>query len=107
MKEKPSWYRGTVEGESDPSLTQGNPEVVADPVLEELLAEKQFIIDSAPEGWENEIDPVLLQEFRTQLIGWSVAEILKFSRNNDIWSDPTYAKALLDVLSGKITKPLN
>ena len=111
MKEKPSWYKGTVEGGKGEPVPQdiisGEIDEIKDPVLEELLAEKQFILDSAPDGWEDEIDAEQLQEFRSEIIKWTTEEILRFSRNNDIWADPTYAKALLDVLSGKITPPLN
>jgi hypothetical protein len=111
MKEKPSWYKSTIEGgrNKKPNIEAIDDAPVieeVDPLLAELLAEKQFILDSAPDNWEAEIDHEALQEFRTDILKWTPKEIIAFSRNNDIWSDPTYAKALLDVISGKITPPI-
>lgn len=73
-----------------------------DPIIEEFRVEKQFILDSAPDDWEEEIDPVSLEEYKKDIQKWTDKEILAFSKNNYIWADPTYAKALLDVISLKI-----
>lgn len=103
MKEKPSWHKATIEGGRH---VEGEPEVQEDLLLEELASEKQFILDSAPENWEEEIDAALLQEYRTDIMKWTNKQIIAFSKKTYIWDDPTYAKALLDVISGKITPPL-
>lgn len=107
MKETPSWYNGSIEGGKGKKLPEEIPvefeEATEDPLLAELRAEKQFILDSAPDNWEQEIDPIALNEFRKDIQKWTDKEIIAFSRNNYIWDDPTYAKALLDVISGKIT----
>lgn len=73
-----------------------------DPIIEELAAEKQFILDSAPDDWEEEIDASLLEEYRADIRKWTVKEILAFSKKTYIWDDPTYAKALLEVIAEKI-----
>lgn len=78
-------------------------EKIEDPIIEEFRVERQFILDSAPDDWEEEIDPVSFEEFKKDIQKWTDKEILSFSKNNYIWSDPTYAKALLEVISSKIT----
>lgn len=69
--------------------------------LIELTAAKEFILDSAPEDWEQLIDTELLQEYRLSLMQWDDKKILSFCSNHDLWEDPTFAKALVDVISGK------
>jgi hypothetical protein len=104
MKERPTWHKGTIEGgKGHVEKTEEEKEMERSALL---AAERQFILDSAPDDWESLIEDELLQEYRTEILTWDEDRFLTFARDNDIWQDPTYAKALLDVLSGKIVKPL-
>lgn len=99
MKERPSWYKGTIEGKSDEVLSETD-------IYEQLSVARQFMIDSAPEGWEVKVDPTLLNEYRQDIMRMTDKELLVFMKRNDVWSEPSYAQAILDVIAGKITPVL-
>ncbi len=69
----------------------------------ELEAVQAFILDSAPENWEEEIDAEMVAEYRQEIMRWSNKKLISFCQNNYVWDDPTYARALLDVIKGKVT----
>jgi hypothetical protein len=97
MSEKPTWLKGVRE--------EGGDEM-GEEMRANLAAVEQVILDSAPENWKEEIDDSLLGEYRNEVMKMSNKELLAFCRNNYVWDDPTYAKALLDVIRGKTTPPL-
>ena len=72
---------------------------------DELQAVKAFMLDSAPEDWESEIDQEQLPEYRREIMKWSNRKLISFCENNYVWGDPTYAKALLEVIAGKSDMP--
>ncbi len=74
--------------------------------LSELQAVRAVMLDSAPEDWESEINQEELAEYRAEIMKWSTKKLISFCENNYVWDDPTYAKALLDVISGKSVPPL-
>jgi len=101
MSEKPSWLKGVYEGEGKSSAEFTDEETM------EIAAMRQVFLDEAPEDWQAQIDPQKVDEFRTAIMKWSKKELMKFCREHYAWDgDPSFTKALIDVLGGMSIKPI-
>ena len=101
MMENPKWLQGVHEGGKDAAKELHEDEIL------EFTAIRQVFLDEAPDDWEQQINMDDVQKHRTDIMSWSRKELMSFCRNHYAWDgDPSFTKALIDVLGGMVEKPI-
>lgn len=108
MKEKPSWFRGVIEGGVTQRENAGRPVRQVDS-LESITPQRLLdlwigLTRNLPEDWNQHINRALVTKLRPIVRKYSVAELYLHLSSPQLWERPSFARALMDEIKMRIER---